>query len=131
MFITVAITTWCVPFDQTIKEIRTFGGDSAAEAARQFINAESRKWWDENEGERCLAEKLPHGGCEPYEPIAELAYNHPRYELWGGEQGFHAMIDASSYAKLTNEHYAKRVAEGHPVPGYLVNTQIAGHWPQE
>lgn len=117
--ITVIISTWQVPFDQVVREIKRFRSPKSALA---FINAASKKWWEENDGER--------GASDPYEPVAELGYNHAHYELWGGECGFHAMIDADSYARLHEDHYRREYDEkGVTRPGYLINAYVAGAHP--
>ena len=112
----VIITTWCVPFDQVVNAVRGF--DDAASAVA-FINAASAKWWHENEGDRCIAE---YPETEPYQPIVELGYDIAKYELWGGEQGFHAMLDATSAQRLFEAHYASQ-----PKPGYLRAAEMASH----
>ncbi len=127
MTITVVISTWQVPFDQTVQEIVQFGGDTATQDALAFINTQSAKWWAEHEGNRYIAENGGHGG---YEPIAELGYNMARYELWGGESGFHAMLGQDSYERLHEEHYAREFDDkGKVRPGYLINAYVAGHKP--
>ena len=126
--ITVIVTTWCVPFDQTVKGIYHFATEATAVA---FINKASRKWWDENDGDKCITErageesKYDGAPLEPYEPITELGYNTAYYELWGGEQGFHAMLGHKTYAALNEAHYA-----GKPLPGYLLVAKLSGHWPK-
>lgn len=133
--ITVVISTWQVPFDQIVRDVVQFGGDTAAKDALDFINAKSAAWWAEHEGDRSVAERAEYGtpeswGGTGYEPIAELGYDQARYELWGGEAGFHAMIDHASYARLCEEHYAREFdAKGLTRPGYLINAYVAGHKP--
>ena len=119
MKITVFITTWCVPFDQVVDQVHTFKTQAKAVA---FINAASKKWWRDNDGARCIRE---YPDTEAYEPITELGYDSARYELWQGEQLFHAMLDHASYAALNEVHYA-----GKPLPGYLLTAKITGHWPK-
>lgn len=119
MKIQVAITTWLVPFDQTIQEIRSFDNDKDA---LDFINEQARLWWDMAEGDRSVAEM----GGEPFEPVKELGYDHARYEVWGGEQGFHAMLDQDTYTRLHNDHYQREfTSKGRPLPGYLQNAYQA------
>lgn len=134
MVITVVISTWQVPFDQVVKCVHTFAGTNAAKQALDLINEESAKWWAENDGDRSVAEGHTDpnraGETEGYEPITELGYNHARYELWGGEAGFHAMLDETSYAQLCEEHYVREYdAKGKTRPGYLINSYISGHKP--
>jgi hypothetical protein len=125
MKIKVIITDWQVPFDQVVRDIRTFDTEVAAVA---FINAESLKWWQANEGDRCVAE-MPN--TEPYQPIVELGYQSAQYELWGGEQGFHAMLTHSTYAKLNAAHYKREFTDkGQPLPGYLQVAKLSGNWPK-
>jgi hypothetical protein len=138
MPITVVITTWQVPFDQVVQETIVFWGDDAAKKATDHINAESLKWRVEHESDRSVLEgqTAGYGTSESwgagYEPIDELGYNTARYELWGGESGFHAMIDQASYARLHEEHYAREYdAKGIMRPGYLINAYVAGHKPGE
>lgn len=120
MKITVIVTTWQVPFDQVVKDIRKFNSPKAATA---FINDESRKWWEENDGERCMIE-MPE--TEKYEPISKLGYDMARYELWGGERLFHAMLDTESAAILHEAHYKREFDDkGKTRPGYLINCYVA------
>lgn len=129
MSIKVVISTWCVPFDQVVHAIVEFGGEGAAKRALDYINAESRKWWDENDGDRYIKEQK-HTEYEPYRPVEELGYGMARYELWDGEQGFHAMLDSVSYAKLHEEHYKREYDDkGCTRPGYLINAYVADHKP--
>jgi hypothetical protein len=126
--ITVVITTWQVPFDQVVRAIKQFDD---RQSAIDFINAESRKWWDENDGLGSIEAGIEAGEkdrlweTQAYEPIKELGYDHARYELWGGESGFHAMVDHETYAKCHDDHYA-----GKPLPGYLMGAYLAGHKPE-
>lgn len=133
MPITVVISTWCVPFDQVVREIKVFSEEYSEVAILSYINAESRKWWDENDGDRFIREVTNTDetrGQGPYEPITELGYNHARYELWGGEQGFHAMLDSVSYARLHEEHYKRECDDkGRTRPGYLINAYVADRKP--
>lgn len=123
MKITVAVTTWRAPFDQIVQGVHSF---SSAVDAKAFINEESKKWWDKNDGLRSIAEV----GGDQWEPIGELGYDSARYELWDGEVGFHAMIDAESYATLHEEHYKREYDDkGEVRPGYLVNAYVAGDKP--
>lgn len=117
--ITVYITTWHVPFAQTVQAVATF--KTEAEAVT-FINAEATKFWAENDGDRSVAEGHTDEGM--WSPVTELGYDNTRIELWGGESGFDAMLDAATYARLHNAHYA-----GKPLPGYLINAYAAGHKP--
>ncbi len=141
-FITVVISTWQVPFDQVVQSVTTYGGDRAATSALQFINDQSRLWWAQHEGDRSIAERKKDDvalngtreswGGDGYEPIEELGYNMARYELWGGESGFHAMIDEASYARLHEEHYKREFDDkGVTRPGYLINAYVAGAKPGE
>ncbi len=119
--ITIVITTWQVPFDQMVKGVFEFDD---VQAATSFINDASHKWWDENHGER---------GNAPYKPITELGYDMAHYELWGGETGFHAMLDDASAWRLHNAHYKLEFDDkGIKRPGYLrvaygenVDTELA------
>lgn len=123
--ITVVISDWCVPFDQVVRHIRKFTTEAEAAA---FINAESLKWWQANNGDRCRLE-MPE--TEPYLPITELGYDHARYELWGGEQGFHALLDHITYAGLYETHNKREyAAKGLPLPGYLQVAELSGHKPK-
>jgi len=124
MKITVTITDWCVPFDQVVRG--TFEFENEADALAH-INATSAAWWAANEGDRCMAE---YPDTTPYEPIGELGYYNARYELWGGEQGFHAMLDHAVYAALHEAHY-KREFDGKGItrPGYLIVAELSGHKP--
>lgn len=137
MKITVVITTWQVPFDQVVRGIRQFDDP---ETAKAFINKESKKWWDENAGERYVEEGYPetdkikgeHPSStekpipEPYKPITELGYEWARYEIWGGETGFHAILDAKSTAMLHEDHYKREYDDkGITRPGYLLNCYVA------
>ncbi len=123
--ITVIISTWCVPFDQVVQSITTF---QTADTALAAINAASAAWWAENDGARCMVE-MPD--TLPYEPVAELGYNHARYVLWGGETGFHAMLDRATYATLNEAHYEREFTDkGMALPGYLQVTKLQGNWPE-
>ena len=125
MKITVVITDWCVPFDQVVRHIERFDTEAKALA---YINAKSLEWWQANDGDRCRVE---YPKTEPYEPITELGYNQARYELWGGEQGFHAMLDHATYARLNEAHYKREFTnKGLALPGYLQVSKIQGHWPK-
>jgi hypothetical protein len=122
--ITVIITTWQVPFDQVVHGTYQFSTDAAA---LRFINETSAQWWNAHDGDRSVREGHTE---QPYEPIAELGYNVARYELWGGESGFHAMLDEGSYARLHEAHYAREYdAKGEERPGYLINAYVAGAKP--
>ena len=122
--ITVVISTWQVPFDQVVQGIHHFVDPKAA---LDFINEQSANWWAEQEGNRSVAEGHTDSG---YEPVAELGYNHARYELWGGEAGFHAMIDNESYARLHEERYKREYDDkGLTRPGYLINAYVADKKP--
>lgn len=111
--ITVVITTWQVPFDQTVNGVFEFEDVVSATAA---INAASLKWWHENDGDRAVADN----GDSPYEPINELGYDFARIELWGGENGFHAMLDSDSAARLLEQHYKREYDDkGITRPGYM------------
>ncbi len=134
MTITVVISTWSVPFDQVVNEIKTFTGEKANSEALAFINASSKTWWDENGGDRWVEETKADGkspkawtgdSIDGYEPINELGYDTAEYNIWGGEQGFHAMLDQDSYAKLHEAHY-KQLGF---TPGYLINAYAAGQKP--
>lgn len=123
MKITAVITTWQVPFDQVVIAQSQF---TTIKAATDFINQLSTKWWRENEGSRSLREC----GGDAYVPITELGYDVARYELWGGESGFHAMIDIESAALLHEAHYVREFdVKGLERPGYLINAYVAGHKP--
>lgn len=123
MKIQVSITTWSVPFDQVVESVSTFG---SADDALKFINAASLKWWQTIEGDRSVTEM----GGDAYEPVTELGYQQARYEVWGGEQGWHAMLDRASYSQLHEAHYAREYdAKGKPRPGYLRNAYAAGMKP--
>ncbi len=135
-FITVVISTWRVPFDQTVQSVTTFGGENAAKQSLDFINEQSAKWWADNDGDRSVAEGHKyidnHGEGGSYAPITELGYEMARYDLWGGESGFHAMIDEASYARLHEAHYKREFDDkGVTRPGYLINAYVAGHKPGE
>ena len=120
--ITVVISTYYVPFPQVVNSINEF---TAAADALAFINDESKKWWDEQGGERSLVEC----GGEPYQPLQNLI-DTVLLTMWGGEAGFHAMIDAGSYAVLHEAHYAREFdAKGLTRPGYLINAYVAGGKP--
>lgn len=122
--ITVVITTWHVPFDQVLNGVHHFDHTPQGIAdATALIDAESLKWWLSVEGDRSVDETGDKHN-ERREPLGELGYNHARYTAWGGEAGFQAMIDAESYGLLHEAHYA-----GKPLPGYLVNSYLAGRKP--
>ena len=122
--ITVVITTWQVPYDQIIVAQSQF---TTTEAAVEFINQRSAQWWKEKEGQRCIKE---HPETDPYQPIEELGYDMACYRLWGGESGFHAMLDADSAAMLHEAYYKRECDDkGLPRPGYLINTYVAGQKP--
>ena len=123
--ITVVISDWCVPYDQVVREIKAF---EDAESAVAYINAASLKWWNENDGDRYVEENKVD--FPVYEPIKELGYDEAHYELWDGEQGFHAMIDNESYARLHEEHYKRECDDkGLKRPGYIRTSYLAGHQP--
>lgn len=127
MKITVVLTSWAVPFAQVVNGIFTFEGDNAVQEVTSFINAESLKWWEASEGNRCMAE---YPDTEPYAPIEELGYDTAQYELWGGEHGFNAMLDAESAAALHEAHYQREYdAKGETRPGYLINAYVGGGKP--
>lgn len=130
--ITVVISTWQAPFDQVVQGVHQFGGDNAAQRALDFINEQSAAWWAANDGDRSVTagylDTNDHGEGGTYAPITELGYNHARYELWGGEAGFHALLDQASYARLCEEHYVREFDnKGVSRPGYLINAYLAGH----
>lgn len=131
MLITVTITAWVVPFDQMVIDQAVFGGEDAAERALVFINNASKAWWDAAGGDRCVA--LPADDvhkAQPYEPIKEVGYDVALYELWGGESGFHAMIDRESYAILHEAHYKREFDDqGLDRPGYLIVAEAFGKTP--
>lgn len=126
MPVTVVVTTWQVPFAQVVKEIKTFDQDAEALA---FINAEGKKWWDENDGDRWVEESnvassagKSDGSDKPWEPINELGYDWGKWEIWDGEAGFHAMLDEASETRLHEEHYKREYDDkGRSRPGYLRN----------
>ena len=133
--IIIAITTWQVPFEQTVQKIHSV---TSEKEAVDFINAESKKWWNANEGDRWVEQSMLEDiqdvtHCIPYQPIEELGYEHARYELWGGEVGFHAMLDNESWWRLHEAHYKREFDDkGLKRPGYLrvamgedVSTEIA------
>ena len=110
MTIKVTITSWRVPFDQIVHGTHEFEDE---QSALKFINAMSKAWWDDNNG-------ASDEEAEDYEPIERLAYDHARYELWGGENGFHAMLDQESYDRLLDAHYKREWDDkGMKRPGYL------------
>lgn len=112
--ITVVITTWQVPFDQMVKGVFEFDD---VQAATSFINDASSKWWKKHHGDRSVKEGHT---AEFYKPIAELGYDIPRYELWGGETAFHAMLDEASAWRLHEAHYKREYDDkGISRPGYL------------
>lgn len=120
MTITVVISTWQIPFDQVVRDIRQF---DSTEEATTFINACSKQWWDACEGDRCVVE-FPDE-VEAYEPITELGYDHARYEICG-EKGFQAMLDGESAAALHEAYYKKKYDDqGLARPGYLINCYVA------
>jgi hypothetical protein len=125
MKITVTITAWHVPFDQMVIDQATFDGVDAEQCALVFINDASKAWWDATDGDRCvleMANEPVYNRPEPYQPISEVGYDPARYVLWGGESGFHAMIDKASYAALHEAHYKREYDDkGHQRPGYLLN----------
>lgn len=135
MSITVIITTWQVPFDQQVREIKTFSGEKANSEALEFINQQAAQWWDDNEGDRWEAEaraegEKPESSDWAYQPIKELGYDTAHYEIWGGENGFHAMLDETSYAKLHEAHYKREYDDkGLTRPGYLINAYVSGAKP--
>jgi hypothetical protein len=131
MPITVLITTWRVPFDQVVSEIKTFD-DNDVEGARLYINVASSLWWDENEGPRWVAEcRAQDVEVEDHVPIKELGYDMARYEIGDGEAGFHAMIDEGTYWRLHEAHYKREYDDqGLTRPGYLINTYVAGENPE-
>lgn len=117
--IIIVITTWQVPFEQMVQKIHS---ETNEQEALNFINTESKKWWDANEGDRCVENELDENGhsYSPYEPIKELGYDQARYELWGGESGFHAMLDNESWWRLHEAHYKHEYDDkGLKRPGYL------------
>lgn len=125
--ITVVITTWQVPFDQTVKAVMTFTGEGEALA---YVNQQSAQWWADIDGARSMLECGDDDNDWPYEPITELGYDAAHYHAWGGECGFHAMLDDVSYAKLHEAHYAREFdAQGLERPGYLLNAYVAGGKP--
>jgi hypothetical protein len=124
MTVTVAITTYQVPFDPVLIEVQTFESDSDAVA---FINDHAEKWFIEHEGARCLVEMAndEHWHGEPYTPITSL-FDHVRLDLWGGESGFEAVIDKASYWRLHEAHYKSEYDDkGKARPGYLLNAYAA------
>jgi len=126
MKITVVITTWQVPFAQVVVAQSQF---TTPQAATDFVNQHAAKWWADVEGERCLAEGDTDNDW-PYEPVTELGYTEMRFEAWGGESGFQAMLDAESAAALLEAHYKREFdAKGLTRPGYLINAYVAGHKP--
>jgi hypothetical protein len=117
--ITVVITTWQVPFDQVVRAIKTFTNEAEA---LEFINGESKKWWDGVNGDT---------NQTGYEPIKELGYDGAHYALWGGECGFHAMLDHASYARLHEAHYKRNYDDqGCQRPGYLQVAYLQGNKPE-
>ena len=121
--VTVIVTTWLVPFGQIVKAVKQFDNDADA---LTFINDEAKKWWDEFDGDRCVAENVgaqrQWEDCDKFEPIRILGYDTPYYTLWGSENGFHAMLDEESYWRLHEEHYKREYDDkGISRPGYLRN----------
>lgn len=123
--ITVVVTDWAVPFDQVVRGVHQFDNEASTVA---FINAASLAWWQANNGDKCRAE---YPDTEPYEPITELGYENARYELWGGEAGWHAMLDHATYAALNEAHYKRNYTDkGLDLPGYLIAAKAQGNWPK-
>jgi len=117
MTITVVIATYQVPFSKVVKAIKTFENDADALA---YINAESAKWYEENEGERYLREMPDDDNDFPYAPITELGYDVAEFHLWGGEQGFEAILDEASQHRLHEAYYKREYDDkGMKRPGYL------------
>ena len=118
MTITVVVTTWQVPFAQAVKEV--FHTDDDAEALK-FINDAAHKWWHDHHGDQDISED---GG--EFKPIKELGYDWGKWELWGGEAGFHAMLDEVTENRLHEEHYKREYDDnGKQRPGYLQNAYLA------
>src|ERR1700686_600169 len=117
MIIKVVLTEWQVPFDQVVTDVVEFAGDTAEQDAVNLVNQASRTWWDNNEGDRCV---VAYPDTQPYEPVKELGYDNARYELWGGENGFHAILTQGAYAELHEAHYKREFDDkGLKRPGYL------------
>lgn len=121
MTITVVITTWQVPFAQVVRDIKQF---EIPADAMSFINDASKEWYDEHNGAKSNLEITDNDF--PYTPIKELGYDNAQYHLWGGECGFHAMLDVQSAAILHEAYYKKRFDDqGLTRPGYLINCYVA------
>ena len=120
MTITVVVTTWQVPFAQAVKEV--FHTNDDVEALK-FINSAAHKWWDENcVGEDTESKSTENEDGSEFEPIKELGYEWARWELWGGEVGFHALLDEATENRLHEEHYKREYDDkGISRPGYFRN----------
>lgn len=111
--IKVIITTYQVPYDSIVESVTEF---EFSDDARKFINAASSAWWMKHHGNKS-AVQFNHGD---YEPIDELGYDIAFYELWDGENTFHAMLDQASFWRLHNEYYQREFDDkGLKRPGYL------------
>ena len=120
--ITVVITTWVIPFEQVVRDIQKF---ETPGAALDFINAKGKEWWDENNGDQYITENPDCEDTIPYEPIAILGYDTPKYNI-AGEREFHALLDAESEAELHEAYYkVKYDDKGLTRPGYLINCYVA------
>lgn len=55
-----------------------------------------------------------------YSPIQELGFDAAHYKLWGGENGFSAILDKATNKRLHDQHYKREFTDkGIPLPGYL------------
>jgi len=123
MKITVTLTSWQVPFSQIVDETKAF--DSADEAL-DFINAASKAWWNTYDGDGCARSndgiytaQINFNVVNEYKAITSLL-DGAHYSLWGGENGFQALIDKESYWQLHAAHYKREYDDkGIPRPGYL------------
>ena len=121
--ITVVITEWFVPFNQTVTAIRRCKTDKEA---LSFINKSARKWFNAHEGKRAVKEKAG----EAFKPIKELGYDEASWELWDGEEGFHAFLDSKTEARLHHAHYKREFTDkGEELPGYLQTAYLFGNRP--
>lgn len=126
MKITVVITTWSVPFPSVVRTIVTFDGAEAEKEALIFVNTTALLWFQEQDGMRSEVD-----ADWPYQPITELGYDPMRFQLWGGEQGFEAILDEASFKLLHDAHYKREFDnKGLARPGYLINAYVAEGGPE-
>ncbi len=119
MTITVVITQWQVPFSQVVTGLFHTADDAEA---LKFINDAAHKWWQEHHGNEDTESE--DGG--EFKPITELGYDWGKWELWGGEAGFHAMLDEATEIRLCEEHYKREYDDkGKPRPGYMQVAYLA------